>query len=64
MCEPDVVARRPQRAAGAVSGDRAKGGDAGHDRNGSAGARLDERIAAAFVMAAENEDVGGAVIGR
>ena len=41
MREADVVARRPQRAAGAVSGDRAKCRDAGHDRNGSAGTRFD-----------------------
>ena len=56
------VAGRPSRPG--VARDRAEGRDVGDDRHDAGRHRLDQRVAAAFVVAAADEHIGGRVVVR
>src|SRR5262249_32476568 len=55
------VAVRPEHTDGAVAGNGAKRRDIRHDGNDTARAGFDQRIARAFVGAAQDEQIGCAV---
>ena len=58
------VSGRPQRADRSAAGQQPERRDVGDDRHRAARARLHQRVAAPLVMAADDEEIGGAVEGR